>query len=205
MEGAIPIRPILLRRLRIADIKILPSFFIIIGILFLIDQQGIFLTVAICAGLHELGHLLAIWIVRIPIARIRISATGAEIQLQESTKSMVSNAFIMAAGPIFSLLTAILFAYQNQPMYAGISFVLGAFNSLPILPLDGGQFLQIILENRFSNLRLIISWGGAIFIGILGSILLLQSKGNFSLLMIGLFLISRQFHESSCKFIKKEV
>lgn len=171
----------------------------------MIDQQGIFLTVAVCAGLHELGHLLAIWIAGIPITKIRISATGAEIQLQESMRFMASNAFIMAAGPIFSLLTAILFAYQDQPMYAGISFVLGVFNSLPILPLDGGQFLQIILGNRFFGLLLIISWIGALFVGVLGGILLWYSKGNFSLLMIGIFLISRQFHESSCKFIKKEV
>lgn len=125
-------------------------------------QSVIYLALAI--GLHELGHVLAMRLFGYKNVRMLFLpffgglATGEPREL-DATK----NALVSLAGPVFGLLTAALAGALARLSggtpwlveFAWVSLVLNAFNLLPIVPLDGGQFTNDTLFARFPVLELI--------------------------------------------------
>ena len=98
------------------------------------EVLGAVLLAALC---HELGHYAALrrrggW-----VRAVRISALGAEMQVA-GRMSYGGELLAAAAG---------LLGRWWEPLYllAGAQAVLGCFNLLPILPLDGGRMLWLAL------------------------------------------------------------
>lgn len=99
-----------------------------------------------CALVHEAGHILVLKLYRVTISSIRIGISGAVIEHgSASYKVGILAAF---AGPLSSFLLAVLLAALAkllclEYLYAasGVSASLGAFNMLPVYPLDGGRIL----------------------------------------------------------------
>lgn len=108
---------------------------------------GWFLVSAI---LHELGHLLVLLFLRIPVTKIRVRCSGAVICtcFPGYWKEMVC----AAGGPIVSLLAAIFIGKQYSDLRI-ISLLLGIINLLPLYPLDGGRILRCGLLLCFSEER----------------------------------------------------
>ena len=110
------------------------------------EVLGAVLLAALC---HELGHYAALrrrggW-----VRAVRISALGAEMQV-EGRMSYGGELLAAAAGPAVNLLLAAALGLLGrwwEPLYllAGAQAVLGCFNLLPILPLDGGRMLWLAL------------------------------------------------------------
>lgn len=79
------------------------------------------------------------------VRAVRISALGAEMQVA-GRMSYGGELLAAAAGPAVNLLLAAALGLPGrwwEPLYllAGAQAVLGCFNLLPILPLDGGRML----------------------------------------------------------------
>lgn len=110
------------------------------------EVLGAVLLAALC---HELGHYAALrrrggW-----VRAVRISALGAEMQVA-GRMSYGGELLAAAAGPAVNLVLAAalgLLGRWGEPLYllAGAQAVLGCFNLLPILPLDGGRMLWLAL------------------------------------------------------------
>lgn len=110
------------------------------------EVLGAVLLAALC---HELGHYAALrrrggW-----VRAVRISALGAEMQVA-GRMSYGGELLAAAAGPAVNLLLAAALGLLGrwwEPLYllAGAQAVLGCFNLLPILPLDGGRMLWLAL------------------------------------------------------------
>lgn len=110
------------------------------------EVLGAVLLAALC---HELGHYAALrrrggW-----VRAVRISALGAEMQVA-GRMSYGGELLAAAAGPTVNLLLAAALGLLGrwwEPLYllAGAQAVLGCFNLLPILPLDGGRMLWLAL------------------------------------------------------------
>lgn len=110
------------------------------------EVLGAVLLAALC---HELGHYAALrrrggW-----VRAVRISALGAEMQVA-GRMSYGGELLAAAAGPAVNLLLAAALGLLGrwwEPLYlfAGAQLVLGAFNLLPALPLDGGRILWLAL------------------------------------------------------------
>ena len=110
------------------------------------EVLGAVLLAALC---HELGHYAALrrrggW-----VRAVRISALGAEMQVA-GRMSYGGELLAAAAGPAVNLLLAAALGLPGrwwEPLYllAGAQAVLGCFNLLPILPLDGGRMLWLAL------------------------------------------------------------
>lgn len=108
------------------------------------EVLGAVLLAALC---HELGHYAALrrrggW-----VRAVRISALGAEMQVA-GRMSYGGELLAAAAGPAVNLLLAAALGLPGrwwEPLYllAGAQAVLGCFNLLPILPLDGGRMLWL--------------------------------------------------------------
>lgn len=125
-------------------------------------QMVVYLAVAI--ALHELGHVVAMRLFGYKNVRMLFVplfgglATGEPREL-DATR----NALVALAGPVFGLLTALvagglaLFLDRHPWLiqFAWVSLTLNAFNLIPFVPLDGGQFTNDTLFSRYPVLELI--------------------------------------------------
>lgn len=146
--------------------------------------------------IHESGHYFFSIIVKSKCKEIRIYPFGGLTVYNEDLNiSTNKELFILIGGIIFQLLFMLLctILYKNgfiiQRVYniiLKINKLLISFNFMPILPLDGGKLLNIILDKIFNyKLANIIS----IIISVLFMLLfILKNKTYFGIILL-LFLI----------------
>ena len=127
------------------------------------------LSALAAAAFHELCHGAAILLLGGRIWGIRISAGGAVMETEplSSGKELVC----ALAGPAGSLLLVLTF--RIFPRVAVCALVQGAFNLLPVFPLDGGRALRCALARfcpKWANrIAVWAEWG---IIGVLGALAL---------------------------------
>ena len=110
------------------------------ALLLLILPLKLIICLCIAAAVHEFGHILALYIYRVPITCIKLGFGGAIIQT--IPLSPRQELLCAAAGPAGSLLCLLLI--HIFPLFALCGCVQGLYNLLPIYPLDGGRILQSI-------------------------------------------------------------
>jgi Zn-dependent proteases len=122
------------------------------------------LFLAVAVAVHELGHVFAMRYFGYKNVRLLFLplfgglATGEPREL-DATK----NALVSLAGPAFGLASVLGAAtaamWLEDPAwlveFAWVSLFLNAFNLLPLVPLDGGQFANDALFSRYPVLELI--------------------------------------------------
>ena len=93
--------------------------------------------------LHELGHLAVLVACRAPVRGVRLGFGDIEIQ----TDSLPCGTELLCAwaGPAMNLLLWLLHQNVCAP-FAAVNLLLGAYNLLPVLPLDGGRMWLAALE-----------------------------------------------------------
>ena len=91
---------------------------------------------------HELCHILALYICKIRILGLCMHMTGMEIMTDPLTRKQ--EFFCALAGPLGSCLLALCGRYL--PLTAICAFIHAAYNLLPICPLDGGRALHSLLS-----------------------------------------------------------
>jgi Zn-dependent protease len=102
-------------------------------------------------GIHECGHVYAMWRCGIPVRGIYfIPLLGGAAVSQGLAKTRWGNAFIQINGPIYGtvlagLCLAAFYLTGEQVVLlataAGWGALINLFNLLPIMPLDGGRLL----------------------------------------------------------------
>ncbi|KOX90078.1 putative zinc metalloprotease Rip3 [Thermus aquaticus] len=124
----------------------------------LVAALGLFLSVL----LHELGHALAAQRLGIRTQRITLWLLGGVAQLERIPREPKKELFIALAGPLVSFALALLFRLLRQEAgalgflthyLALVNLVLGLFNLLPALPLDGGRVYRALLALRHAYTR----------------------------------------------------
>ncbi|GAB5603563.1 site-2 protease family protein [Thermus sp. FJN-A] len=119
----------------------------------LLAALGLFLSVL----LHELGHALAARRFGIRTRRITLWLLGGVAQMERIPREPQKELGVALAGPGVSFLLALLFHLLKQgggPLgflthyLALVNLMLGLFNLLPALPLDGGRVYRALLAMR---------------------------------------------------------
>lgn len=151
---------------------------------------------------HELGHSFLALRNQIPVKGITLFIFGGVAQIAEEPKTPGAEFRIAVAGPLASLVLAVLFGItfllvRQIPYLAApsaylmrINFILAAFNLIPGFPLDGGRVLRAFvwwLGKDFYKATRVASFSGQIVaFGFIGFGVLGTFRGDF---MNGLWLI----------------
>lgn len=107
---------------------------------------------------HELGHLLFASLINIKASNIIIYAFGGLTKYDTYVNiSINKEMFILIGGPVFQLLLLLIMCeinlYINPNTYnkfINLNKLLFSFNLLPILNLDGGKMVNLLLNKIFS-------------------------------------------------------
>ncbi len=150
------------------NIQVMPSILILLVIF--VGFGGLTTTTILFAVLiilsillHEIGHGWGCYIQGVPVARLVLFGGGGFCQPARSTTPR-EDELIVAMGPIVTIALWI-FPLWIAPYTSGgletralymlstINMFLAIFNLLPVMPLDGGKLLQLLLL-RFMDARM---------------------------------------------------
>ncbi len=174
-----------------------------VGLLLLGQGRELVIVTLLAAVLHELGHVVAACLLRIPLRELRLSSLGARLVLKGRMISYGEEWALCAAGPIFSLMgAAIAFLLREKlpfmELFSVASLFLGVLNLLPVRSFDGGRMADAVLHrllgqrwadgimNASSFLWLFLLWASAVY-------LLLRAGEGLSLLCFSMSLLCRFF------------
>ena len=151
--------------------------------------------------LHECGHLLAMLICGMGIEGVAFGAFSIAIQRGGSPASPGRELAVALAGVAANLAVAAGFYFFVFPslramLFTAVNLAVALFNLAPIADLDGGQALRLLLEQRASfllaqRLSRVISFLLLVPLFAAGVFLVLRDPGQFSLLLVCLYLAGR--------------
>ena len=157
--------------------------------------------------LHECGHLLSDFLFGCKPRAISLGLFGMTItRAEDLTLSYRQEICSALAGPFVNFVLAALFGalylWQHTNTFltaAGVNLSIFAFNAMPVFSLDGGRALEAFLRAHVSDPHCQVTIQKAVsllFIAVCmgyGFYVLLQSGGNFSLLLLCAYLIVMLF------------
>ena len=143
--------------------------------------------------IHELSHCVVARAFHLPVRRILLYPLGGFSEIEQEPPTPGKEFLVSAAGPAMSILLAALgFAVNelfNPPGIAGVlvdrliiaNAVVGIFNLLPGLPLDGGRVLRAVLwklTGKSSYSTVLAAWAGRVLGIALVAAVLFDSNGE---------------------------
>lgn len=160
-----------------------------------------FLYCLLAVIIHESGHIMAMHLFGFAPDKIKISLF--EISINDNARhkrKFFQNFIIIFWGPFINficfILIYLLYLMGNKDFYpfAIANLSVGLFNIMPVLSLDGGQLLYIILRRFLSDSTSekvvdVITFLFLFPMFALGFLLLFKSKYNFSLLIVCVYLV----------------
>lgn len=192
--------------LRRGRVEVTGGFLLLMAWLNYCDTQNLLPAVLCAAVAHELGHLAAVCAARGRVSRLRLTAAGAELQL-EGTLSYGREFICAIAGPVVNLVLAFCAARMGAAVFAGLNLALGLFNLLPMSVLDGGRALScltaLLLGPEWARRVSVTMDKAVLFLLLLSGVSLLSMGGNVTLLVVGVWLV-RMFHTQKDKSWRKK-
>lgn len=146
--------------IRLGRVEATGGFLLLLAALYYLDGHGVLPWAVLACICHEAGHGMAIHFLGGKVARLRLSAAGAELRLS-ARRPLDHRAQIVAAlaGPVVNLVLGLVSAQLGRILgercflFSGLNFCLAFFNLLPVHQLDGGWALRHIAQWLFPGER----------------------------------------------------
>ncbi len=146
--------------------------------------------------LHEAGHFIACIMLGVKVKKLRFMPYGANL-CTENIANPVHSIIVSAAGPVTSFLLICFFGGRSSEImnsFKASNTAVFVLNIFPALPLDGGVFVKNIFAYKYGyvkshKLAIELTRVVAALFAFFGTIFLLLSKYNISLLVISAFLV----------------
>nr|WP_297284485.1 M50 family metallopeptidase [uncultured Agathobaculum sp.] len=164
-------------------IEIRDGFVVLLAALWCADRTNVLPLVLLAAAVHEGGHLLVLCLSGGRLHRLTLTCCGAVLHCT-LPEGRFARAAVCLAGPAASFALTALAQACGWYRLAGASVLLGAFNLLPMPPLDGGMALEHLCAGGAETVRMTfaaLSAAGLLFCGLW----LLRVGGGCWLLLIG--------------------
>ena len=182
-------------RIRGVDVRLSLLFPAAVVVLLSLDPSGMPLWCVAASAMHEMGHFLALFGLGSRPAAVSVGVFGVRITQDPAARLSYGGSILVAlAGPLVNLVTfAVLAAATGLTVPAMIHLTMGAFNLLPVGPLDGGQALTFALAGRWGTETAdravhLVSILTLLPLATAGFYLLIRSGYNFTLLAVSLYL-----------------
>ena len=178
-------------------LEVSPGFLLLLGVLYWLEEGvGLLFWGLLACAVHELGHVAAALALGGRAERLSLTVVGAELSFSyRAPLTYGQDSLVALAGPAANLLLGGLFFLLNRQLPAILSLGIGAFNLLPILPLDGGRVLYGLLADQLDldwADRLLTATSGCL-VGLLAGIGVIAAVhyANVTLLLTALWLLAR--------------
>ena len=177
-------------------VEVSPGFLFLLGALFWLDEGvGLLPWGLMACAVHELGHIAAAAALGGRIEGLSLTVVGAELRIgYEVPLTYGRDSLVALAGPAANLLWGGLALALHWELAAALALAVGAFNLLPIMPLDGGRVVYGLLAGRLDidwAERLMTALSGCL-VGLLigvGAVAAVQFA-NVTLLLTALWLLA---------------
>lgn len=165
------------------------------------DSSASVLICVISSLLHEIGHILTAKLKGANIKSVKVGLGDVAINADFSQLSPCGEMLVSLSGvavnSILVIIGFVLCKLLNSDFLFKLSTVnalIGVFNLLPINGLDGGEFVFILLQKRFSlsvseKVMLVLSFVFSVPLFAVGIAFAINSKYNYSLLFAALYLL----------------
>lgn len=185
-------------KFKLFDIEIELQFFAVLALstALILDKSSKVALCLLCAFIHECGHLLMMLFFSKKPKSIKLRVFDIAIE-GNSNISDFEDVFITLAGPLTNLIFAVLFYFFSIPLCI-CNITLCVFNLLPIDTFDGGHAVYIMLMRKLQEktvclLLKIFTFIALIPLLVFGIIILFNSKYNYSMLAIAVYLLAILF------------
>lgn len=175
----------------------------------IITHSYLSLAAILAALCHEIGHIAAAKLYKIPLNELKLGIFGASLMSKPLLCSYKSEIMLAAAGPFVNLMLSALFLpfCKNEfcSLFIAASLFLGLLNLLPIYEFDGGRILYCIISYFHSQeiaRKVIFAFSFILIFSLwtLSVYLLLRLSGSLSLFIFSLSLFSKIFLLPSKEF-----
>lgn len=180
-------------RVRNTEITARFGFFAVLALLLSLGGDAHVLPAVLACAVHETGHILAAHFCKMEIEAVRFGALGIQIVGQGAQVSHLRRAAVSLAGPLTNA-ACFLLLWPLPGEYGAVQLIFFLFHSLPAVPLDGGMALYSLLcsvcsEKCAERWMTAVSAVLALLLGTLGFSVLLRTRGNFSLLLLAVYIL----------------
>ncbi len=168
-------------------------FTLFISLMLLTDKTGKLHLFFVGATLHEAAHIIMMSALKVKPLSVRLIPGGINIA-ERDIYTPLEQILILIAGPALNLFLALCIKGD----FAAINLGLFVFNMLPVLGLDGGRIIEILLLRVFGHrtaetvLKINTFFLAALF-AVLFFVLYKRQVQNPSLFIFSLYMLSSLF------------
>lgn len=127
------------------------SFLAVIALLGVLDNGRNFIYGLWVCIIHEVGHIIPMFLLGEKVRAVRFHACGINISPQKSIiRPVYQDIIIILGGATLNILLGVMFYISdmgiNAQIFASMNLILGLFNLLPYTNFDGGTLILKIAE-----------------------------------------------------------
>lgn len=168
-------------------------FFAVVSVILYTDGSGIAFRAFCAALMHEMGHVICFFLFGQKPELVVFECSGIKMKEDIShNTSVLQELIILSAGCAVNFIVFFLAYSMGSENFAIIHLVLGIFNLLPVLSLDGGKIL-LLLSSQVMDYSLayrMIKVMSYVFCAVLIIIgMVFAYSLNFSLLVTSIYLL----------------